>query len=89
MHLEFFLVILDKFSSECSSFEHVKHHLFCMYVDVRTELLDCGHYSITRNMEHFIFFEFEGTQLSRSSQPTRRCNKTKEKTAEKSKHWKT
>ena len=81
--LEFFQAILDKFSSECSSFEHVKHHLFCMYVDLRTEVPDCGHYSITRNMEQVIFLEFEGTQLSGSSQPTRRCNKTKEKTAEK------
>ena len=33
--LEFFQVIMVKFSSICSSFEHVKHHLFmCMWINL-------------------------------------------------------
>ena len=81
--LEFFQAILVKFSSECSSFEHVKHHLFCIYVDVRTELLDCDHFSVTRNTEYLLSLSFEGPQTSGSLQPTRKCKESKENKVEK------
>ena len=56
---EYFTALLNKFASECSSLEYVNHHLFSMYVQLRTDLPDCGHYSITSNVQQILLLEFD------------------------------
>lgn len=56
---EFFISIINKVASKCSSFEYVKHHLFALYLDTRTTRPDYGHYSTSRDVNQILILIFE------------------------------